>query len=341
MSRTRHLPRLLAAAALALLAASCGKSAGGAKGPAYGTADNPINFSILSAENQQSMGPIWAPLLDDLRKDTGLVMKPFFATNYSLLVEAMRAHKVQAGWFSALPSLEAARRADGEVIARAVNAQGGAYKSVLIVRKGSGITLDRVLKCDKTLSFGLGDTKSTSGTLAPLAFLFTPRGIDPQTCFKQVRSASHQANLLSIANGVLDAATNNSVGLIFAKRENPDVAAKVQTIWTSPDLPEAAIVVRRRDLDPKTVEKLQAFFAGYGKAAGPDQARRKHVLEILTYIAFDKADNGYLLPVRQMEASNELAIARRNRKADRIEAAQKALDALNAPSPPPIAAIGN
>ena len=227
------------------------------------------------------------------------------------------------------------------MIARAVNAQGGAYKSVLIVRKGSGVTLDKVLKCDKTLSFGLGDTKSTSGTLAPMAFLFTPKGVDPQTCFKQVRSASHQSNLLSIANGVLDAATNNTVGLIFAKRENPDIAAKVQTIWTSPDLPEAAIVVRKGDLDPKTVGKLQAFFAGYGKAAGPDQARRKHVLEVLTYIAFDKADNGYLLPVRQMEASNDLAVARRAGNAAKVAAAQKTLDALNAPNPPPIAPIGN
>lgn len=329
--------RLMACVAAALVAASCGK--GEAKG-GYGTADKPIVFSILSAESQQNMGPIWAPVIEDLRKQTGLVMKPFYASNYSLLVEAMRAHKVQAGWFSALPSLEAARRADGRVIVRAINGAGGAYKSVLIVRKGSGVTLDRVLKCGRTLNFGLGDAKSTSGTLAPLAFLFTPRGIDPATCFKQVRSASHQANLLSVANGVLDVATNNTVGLLFARREDPRTTERVETIWTSPDLPEAAIVVRGGDLDDATVDKLRTFFANYGKTAGPDQAQQKRVLEVMTYSGFDPADNGYLQPVRLMEASNALAEAKRGGDQGKVAEAQARYDALSGPNPPPIAAVG-
>ena len=334
---------VLAAAALGVLALTSGCSGGaesaGAAG--FGTEAKPIAFSILSAESQQNMGAIWDPVIADLKKDTGLVLKPFYATNYSLLIEAMRAHKVQAGWFSALPSLEAARRADGLVIARALNGAGGSYKSTLIVRKGSGVTLDRVLKCDRSLSFGLGDAKSTSGTLAPLAFLFTPKNIDPATCFKQVRSASHQANLLSVANGVLDVATNNTVGLLFARRESPDVEAKVETIWESPDLPEAAIVVRKGDLEEATVAKLRDFFADYGKKPGPDQARRQKVLELMTYSGFDRADNGYLLPVRQMEASQELAAAKRGGDPGKIAEAQGRYDALTGPNPPPIAPLGS
>ena len=285
------------------------------------------------------MGPIWDPVIADVRKKTGLVLKPFYASNYSLLIEAMRAHKVQAGWFSALPSLEAARRAGGEVIVRAITDQGGGYKSVLIVRKGSGVTLDQVLACGRKLTLGLGDAKSTSGTLAPLAFLFTPKGIDPGTCFKQVRSASHQANLLSVANGVLDVATNNTVGLIFAQREKPDVAANIQTIWISPDLPESAIVVRGGDLDDATRNKLRDFFASYGKTPGPDQAHEKAILKAMTYSAFDRADNGYLLPVRQMEASNDLAEAKRGGDPGRIKDAQSRYGALTGPNPPPIAPV--
>ena len=335
----RTLIRAVGAGALALLVASCSPKAAG-PAEAWGTTAKPIGFSILSAENQQSMGSVWEPLLSDLTKDTGLVVKPFFASNYSLLIEAMRAHRVQAGWFSALSSLEAARRADGQVIVRAANGQGGSYTSDLIVRRGSGITLDKVLSCGRKLNFGLGDAKSTSGTLAPLAYLFTPKGVDPSTCFKQVRSASHEANLLSVANGVLDVATNNSVGLIFAKRSNPDVVAKVETIWVSPPLPESAIVVRGGDLDEPTVKKLRDFFAGYGKAPGPDQARRKHVLEVLTYSGFDVSDNGYLLPVRIMEASNALAQAKRGGDAGRVAEAQKTYDALTGPTPPPVEKIG-
>ena len=66
---------------------------------------------------------------------------------------------------------------------------------MLIVRKGSGITLDDVLKCGKRYNFGLGDPESTSGTLAPMAYVFIPHKIEPTDCFKTVRSASHQSNL--------------------------------------------------------------------------------------------------------------------------------------------------
>src|SRR5205085_9553238 len=117
------------------------------------------------------------------------------------------------------------------------------------VKKGAGITLDKVLQCDRSLDFGIGDTQSTSGTLAPMAYLFTPRGIDPAKCFKTVRSASHQANEFAVVNGLVDVATNNSVGLIFFQRENPKAAETVETIWTSPPLPESSIVARK-DLDP-------------------------------------------------------------------------------------------
>ena len=62
--------------------------------------------------------------------------------------------------------------------------------------KASPITsIEQLLKCDRTLNFGIGDAKSTSGTLAPKTYLFAPRGIKPEECFKTVKSSNHQANL--------------------------------------------------------------------------------------------------------------------------------------------------
>ena len=142
--------------------------------------DTEIGWAILSAESQASMQPLWQPLLDDMSKSIGVPVKPYFATNYTALVEAMRFGQVQAGWFSARPALEAVNRADAEVLSRVLDAGGEAtYRSVLIVRKGSKITLDDVLKCDRKLSLGIGDAQSTSGTLAPMTYLFTPRAIEP------------------------------------------------------------------------------------------------------------------------------------------------------------------
>src|ERR1700756_4435532 len=133
---------LLAAAGLAAALALAGCSQ---KPSVSGPHPKELTFSVLSAENQSSMQPLWQPLLDDLSASIGVKVKPYFATNYTSLVEAMRFGQVQMGWFSARPALEAVNRADAEVLGRVVDAGGDAtYKSVLIARKGSGVTLDKV-----------------------------------------------------------------------------------------------------------------------------------------------------------------------------------------------------
>ena len=328
--------RILAAASALLVLAACSKPA-----PAP-TAPQAINFSILSAEDAQNMGKIWDPVMVDLGKDLGVPVKPFYATSYAPLIEAMRFNQVQVGWFSALPSLEAIRRANGEVIARVLtNGVNGSYQSVLITQTSSKITLDDVLKCGKRYNFGMGDPKSTSGTLAPAAYIFTPNHVDPADCFKTVRSAAHQSNFLSVANGLLDVATNNTVGMVFYARENPEAAKRVKVIWTSPPLPESAIVVRK-DLDPATKEKIRAFFLSYGQAPGAQGEAQRGVLKLMTYTGFAAADNSYLDPVRQMEAASNLGVARQSGDAAKLAEAQKVFDSLQAemavknPASPPV-----
>ena len=293
--------------------------------------DQVLKFSIVPAEDQASMSRVWQPLLGDLQKQTGLKVEASFASNYMGMIEAMRFNKVQLGWFSALPALEAVNRADAEVLGRIVDKGGtnGVYESILITHKGSGVTLDDVLKCGKRYNFGLGDPNSTSGTLAPLAYLFAPRGIDPTECFKTVRSASHQANMLGVAYNTLDVATANTVTLVFARRQNPRQADQIQVIWTSPPLPESSILVRK-DLDPAVKEKLKGFFMGYGMATGAEGEHERKVLNDLTYGGFRRVDDSYLDPIRLMVASKDLNDARHGGDKAKIATAQKAFDAIDA-----------
>jgi phosphonate transport system substrate-binding protein len=242
----------------------------------------------------------------------------------------MRFGQVQLGWFSARPALEAVNRSGAEVLGRVVDPGGDAtYKSVIIVRKGAGVTLDSLLKCGRKLDFGIGDAESTSGTLAPMTYLFTPHDIEPAKCFKTVRSASHQANFFGVANGVLDVATNNTVGLMFYRRENPALADKVETIWTSPPLPESSILVRK-DLDPALKEKIRQFFLTYGVGTGPQADRQRQVLKGLAYGGFRPADDGYLDPIREMVAGEALAEAHKNGDKAKIAAAQAEFDKVRA-----------
>ncbi len=322
MIRRRLLGALGLAAVLGL--ASCSQKSAPAAQPTE------IIFGILPAENQASMGPLWQPLLDEMAAQVGVKVTPKFLTNYTSLIEAMRFKQVQMAWLSALPALDAVERSDAEVLGRVIQAGGDeTYTSVLIVKKGSGITLDKVLACGQKYSFGLGDPQSTSGTLAPMAYLFTPKNIEPTKCFKSVRNGSHQANVFSVANGVLDVATNNSVGLLFAKRENAKVGDSIETIWTSPPLPESSIVVRK-DVDPAIKEKMRQFFLTYGTGTGPTADKQREVLKGLTYGGFRPADNSYLDPIREMQASEALAEARRSGNAAKIAQAQAEFDKIHA-----------
>ena len=311
--------RALAGLAAALALGACGE------GLDRGNAPDTIRFSILSTENSQTSQAYWAPVLADMEKATGLTVKPYFQSNYTGLIEAMRFKQTDVGWFSNQSGLEAVRRAGGEVFARTTDPSGvDGYFAVLIARKGRNLTLEDVLKCDKSLTFGIGDAKSTSGTLAPMTYLFAPRGIDPKDCFKTVRSANHQANLFAVANGVVDVATNNTTGMRLDQERGGKATDEVKIIWRSPTLPEDPIVYRK-DLDPAVKEKLRQFFLTYGQGDTPQAARQRQNLVALSIGGFMPADDTHLLPVREMEAAEEVLQARATGNDRAIEKAETEL----------------
>ena len=321
--------RLALALAAALTLAGCSpKEAAKPAAPAV------VNFSIMSTEGRQTQMDDWGPFLADMEKSIGIPVKPFFGTNYTSLIEAMRFKQTDVGWFTNQSGLEAVRRANGEVFARTVKPNGpDGYQAVIVVKKGSGITLDRLLKCDRTLNFGMGDAKSTSGTLAPMTYLFAPRGVDPNTCFKTVRSANHEANLFSVAQGLLDAATNNTASMdrmaMMGTEMSKKTLASLDVIWTSPTIPEDPMV-RRKDLDPAIKAKIDAFLFSYGTGEGPEAERQRKVLERIQTKPFKRADNSHLLPVREMEAAGQLIVAKRKGDAAAATAAQAELDKIAA-----------
>jgi phosphonate transport system substrate-binding protein len=310
---------------LAVLAlAACGKPA-----PKVEAAKT-LTFSIVSTEATQTQMQEWGPFLKDMEKSTGLTVKPFFGSNYSALIEAMRFKQSDLGWFTNQSGLEAVRRAGGEVFARTTHPNGhDGYQGVIIVKKGSGITLDKLLKCGQTLEFGMGDAKSTSGTLAPNTYLFGPKGIDPVKCFKTVRSASAEANLYSVANGVLPAATDNTRSMDRLAAINTDQSKKaldsLQVIWTSPTIPEDPMVWRA-DLDPAVKKKIADFIFSYGVGDSDEAKRQRAILERIQTGAFKHADNTHLLPVREMEATGEVVHAKAAGDQAALAKAQAKLD---------------
>ena len=320
--------RLTLLLAAGLVLAACQPKA--PAGPPPGT----VRFSIMSTENIQAAQGAWTPFLADMEKATGLKIEPFYGTNYTALIEAMRFKQTDVGWFTNQSGLEAVRRSGGEVFARTTKPEGpDGYQALIVVKKGSGLTLDRILACDRTLNFAMGDAKSTSGTLAPMTWLFGPRNIRPETCFKTVRSANHEANLFAVAMGQIDAATNNSQSIARLADQKTEAAQKavaaIEVVWRSPTLPEDPMVWRK-DLDPALKAKIRDFILSYGVGDTDEAKRQREVMRAIQTGPFMPADDSHLLPVREMEATAALIEARNRKDAEAQSAAQALLDKVHA-----------
>jgi len=242
-------------------------------------------------------------------KATGLKVNAFFASDYAGVIEAMRFGKVQLAWFGNKSAMEAVDRAGGEVFAQSVPANGPpGYYSHIIVHKDSPFQkLDDILKCDKTVDFGIGDPNSTSGYLVPTTFIFAAKGIDPKECFKTVRNANHEANALAVANKLVGAAANNSENLERIETTNPEARKNIRIIWTSVLIPSDPLVWRK-DLDDATKKKVADFIFGYGNSGNAEaDAKAKEVLKALQWAVFKKSGNDQLLPIRQMELTKDVA----------------------------------
>jgi len=295
-----------------------------------GGARSEITFSVLSVEKSENLDKMWAPIFADMEKQTGLKIKPFYSTSYTALIEAMRFNQVQAGFFSSASGLEAMRRANGEVFAHNTNPDGSdGYEAIIITRADSKVTLDDVLKCNHKLNFGIGDVKSTSGTIATKAFLFLPHKINTDDCFKNIKSGSHGTNIEGVLAGVLDAATANTDSL----KELSDTPAgqaklkRLKVLWQSDPLPKG-VMEYRSDLDPTTKEKLRSFFLSYGQGTGPEAERQRANLAAFQWGPMMPSDASYLLPERLMEATVALQEAKLANKPDDVAKAQAELDAV-------------
>jgi len=230
-------------------------------------------------------------------------------------------------------AMEAVDRANAEVFAQMVNADGTqGYYSHLIVHKDSPIkTLDDVLKNGKSLSFGNGDPNSTSGFLVPGFYVFAKNKIDAKTHFKIVRSANHETNALAVANKQVDVATNNSENLDKIKDRLPEKFADLRIVWTSPLIPLDPMVMSK-NLPDATKAKIKTFFVNYAKT---DPREKDVVMKLSKLSGFKASSDAQLIPIRQLDLFSQrnkieadAAMSEADKKS-RLAAIDQQLAALN------------
>ncbi|MEI7783719.1 MAG: phosphonate ABC transporter substrate-binding protein [Betaproteobacteria bacterium] len=279
------LHRLLACTTLAL---SC-----------LSAAAQDISFGIIATDSASAQRERWEPFFRDMEKKTGLKIQSFYAPDYAGVIEAMRFNKIQVAWYGNKAAMEAVDRANGEIFAQLMYADGTyGYHALLITHKDSPYqNLDQVFANAKNVNFGIGDPNSTSGFLVPSYYVFAQRKVDPRSTFKTVRNASHGANIQATLAKQVDVATNNTEDMGKLESTKPELFSQLRVIWKSPLIPSDPFVWRK-DLDPQVKAKIKSFVIGYAKT---DPAEKAVLKNIYNYGGFRESSNEQLIPIRQLE----------------------------------------
>ncbi|WP_299392874.1 phosphonate ABC transporter substrate-binding protein [Pelagibius sp.] len=320
-----------------LTASAAGIATAFALGATAAKAEMPeqLNFGIISTESATVLEASFTPFLEDMEESLGVTVKPFFASDYAGVIEGMRFGKVDVAWFGNKSAIEAVDRAGGEVFAQTIKDDGSrGYHSLLITHKDSKLnSLEDVLACDQTLSFGNGDPNSTSGFAIPGYYVWALNNKEPEDCFARVTNSNHEGNAMAVASGKVDVATNNTES-IYARlaKTNPEAASNIKEIWRSPIIPSDPMVWRK-ELSAEVKQKMYFFFMQYGRFGDLDKVKRER--EVLANLSdgwgpFLASSNAQLLDVRQIEAFKDKIKAQNAGDEEGVKAAEAKLAELQA-----------
>lgn len=218
-----------------------------------------LRVGLIPSEDAQAMMRASQQVMEQLAAKTGLKVRPFVANDYNGVIEAMRSGKLDVAYLGPFSYVLASQLANAEAFAIPVAKKSGksSYQSIIISRKDKGP--DSVAKLQgKTFAFV--DPSSASGHLFPKAGL-KGEGVDTDKYFSRVIfSGSHDASILAVANGKVEAASvadpifQNAIAKGLVKGED------FQVIWRSQEIPESPMAWRK-DLDAGTKQKVAAALA--------------------------------------------------------------------------------
>jgi len=229
----------------------------------------PLTIGLIPAEDSQAMIESSRQVLDSLQQQLGMPVKPFVATDYNGVIEALRAKKLDVAYLGPFSYVLASQVADVEAFAVAVTKKTGqsSYKSVIIARKDSGIAKTADLK---GRTFAFVDPTSASGHLFPKSGLLQA-GHDPEAFFSRVIfSGSHDASILAVANKKVDAASVADRILASAIAKGQVKQDELEIVWSSSPIPESPMVWRK-DLDPALKAKIAKALANVKDLPWGDQ----------------------------------------------------------------------
>jgi phosphonate transport system substrate-binding protein len=216
-------------------------------------------IAMYGGDNPGQTKAAMVPMRDYLQKKLGMDVEYIYTTDYTAVIEALRAKKVHMANLTPFAYILATQKPGLMPVATlGVDGKASLYHAIIFTTPATGLkTMDDVKARAKSLTLCFADPASTSGHLIPRAYL-TSIGLNPQSAFKETMFAgSHAASILSVKAGKVDIGCSTS-DLSMAKliREGIVKASDFVILWTSPPIINDAITVRT-DMNKDFIKKIQ------------------------------------------------------------------------------------
>jgi len=254
--------------------------------------DECLVMGLIPAEDPKAMVEQYTPMKNWMEKDMGMCIRIFTATDYTGVIEAMKAKKVDFAWFGPFSYVLAHERAGAEAFAVGMDAKGSTtYRSYLVAtpeaaqklgitnplegEAGMKILAEKLNNHKKSFTFSFTETASTSGFAVPRYYMMKA-GIDPEKVFSKVGyTGTHDAAELVVKNKIIDIVADNDVTypkMVESGKISPNTNI---IIWRSDPLPGSPMALRS-DLPESIKNKLKNSITrvpkdvvtGYGKITG-------------------------------------------------------------------------
>ena len=227
-----------------------------------------LKIALIPAEDSEEMLQQYGPLADYL--ETELEVEDFEivpALDYSAVIEAMRSGKVDLALFGPFSYVLAHEVANAQALVMVGDAEGNpaVYYSLIVANADAGIAALADLPGH---SFSFVDPASTSGYLIP-SYNLVNNGIDPNTDLETIFAGGHDASLLAINEGRVDAGAASEPQYNTMVEEGLIDPANFVLLLKSDPIPESPWAYRG-DLDPALVERIRQTMLSFHEAVAPE-----------------------------------------------------------------------
>ena len=228
------------------------------------------------------------PLIDYLSNKAGAKVEMTIPTNYAAVVEALVNDQLDVAFLGGFTYVQASKRAGVKPLVQ--RDRDREFHSKFVTQPGSPI---QSLADLKGHSFAFGDVNSTSGHLMPEYFM-RQANVDPSVIAKAIYTGGHDATLLAVANGKVDAgALDEAVFQRLTTTAKVDPAT-VRVFWTTPAFLDY-VWVARKGLDAK----ISGAVANAFLALDDSDPKQKRILEALSAKKYVPAEDASYDKLRQ------------------------------------------